>query len=155
MEIHPQQVLKKAESGGMLWNLAGCLIPLFRLLQEVAECPFSLQLLTFQNRRNIESWLFRYIEVPYLQIRDWKSNKVFGGTLFHLFPGNGRMPCFPVNYNFFSSEMIVWVFTGSVLTFNTKKRKRIGLLKPAMGNLRNFTKLQPFWLRNAAFFATN
>ena len=42
MEIHPQQVLKKAESGGMLWNVAGCLIPLFRLFQEVAECLFSL-----------------------------------------------------------------------------------------------------------------
>ena len=38
-----------------------------------------------------------------------------------LFPGNGGMPIFLKFILLFASEMIVWVFKGSVLTYDIKK----------------------------------
>ena len=40
------------------------------------------------------------------------------------FPGNEGMPFFSNNFWLFTLEMIVWVFTGSVLTQNIKKSEK-------------------------------
>ena len=43
---------------------------------------------------------------------------------FQPFPGNEGMPFFSNNFWLFTLEMIVWVFTGSVLTQNIKKSEK-------------------------------